>query len=59
MYEAIQERIAAYEKEILRRLGQTERETQRGGTAPPLRNANKARMIRNRGQEEKRQAYTG
>ena len=59
MYEAIQERIAAYEKEILRRLGQMERETQRGGTAPPLRNANKARMIRNRGQEEKRQAYTG
>ena len=37
MYEAIQERIAAYEKEILRGLGQMERETQRGGTAraPP------------------------
>ena len=56
MYEAIQERIAAYEKEILRKLGQMERETQRGGTAPPLRNANKARMIRKRGQEKKRQA---
>jgi len=54
MYDAIQERIAAYEKEILRKLGQMERET--GTTAPPLRNTNKARMIRNRGQEQKRQA---
>lgn len=56
MYDAIQERIAAYEEEILRRLCEMEREAQRGMTAPPLRNANKARIIRNRGQEAKRQA---
>lgn len=56
MYDAIQERISAYEKEILRKLGQMEREQQGGTTAPPLKNANKARMIRNRDQETKRQA---
>ncbi len=43
MYDAVQERIAAYEKEILRKLGEMEREEQRGQTAPPLQNANKAR----------------
>jgi transposase len=56
MYDAIQERIAAYEQEILRKLGEMERQPQRGTSAPPLKNANKARMIRNRGQEAKRQA---
>lgn len=56
MYDAVQERIAAYEKEILRKLGEMEREEERGKTAPPLQNANKARMIQNRGQEAKRQA---
>lgn len=57
MYDAIQERIAAYEAEILRKLGEMEREAQAGTTASPPRNANKARMIRNRGQEPKRQAF--
>jgi transposase len=33
MYDAVQERMAAYEKEILRRLGEMEREEQRGQTA--------------------------
>jgi hypothetical protein len=35
MYDAVQERIAAYEWEILRKLGEMEREEQRGqnGTA--------------------------
>jgi transposase len=56
MYDTIQERITAYEEEILRKLGQMERDRQRGTTAPPNRNVNKARMIRNRGQENKRQA---
>jgi transposase len=56
MYDATQERVAAYEKEILRKLGQMEREEQRGKTAPPLNNANKARLIQNRGQEPTRQA---
>jgi transposase len=56
IYDAIQERIAAYEKEILRKLGEMERHDHPGENAPPLRNANKARMIKNRGQETKRQA---
>jgi transposase len=56
MYDAVEERIAAYEKEILRKLGAMEREEQRGQTAPPLANANKAKAIKKRGQEPKRQA---
>src|SRR5262250_1860732 len=40
MHEAVEERIAAYEKEILRKLGDMEREQQRGQTAPPLNNTN-------------------
>jgi hypothetical protein len=56
MYDAVQERIAAYEKEILRKLGDMEREQQRGQTAPPLQNANKTKAIKKRGQEPKRQA---
>jgi transposase len=56
MYDAIRERIAAYEHEILRKLHQMEREEQRGQTAPPLQNAKKAKAIKHRGQEAKRQA---
>lgn len=56
MYDAIQDRIAAYETEILRKLGQMERKEKQGQSAPPLQNANKARMIQKRGQEPKRQA---
>ena len=56
MYDAVQERIAAYEKEILRKLGEMERNELQGQTASPLPNANKAQMIRKRGQEAKRQA---
>ena len=56
MYDAVQERIAAYEKEIVRKLGEMERDEQRGQTAPPLPNVNKAKMIKKRGQEAKRQA---
>jgi transposase len=56
MYDAVEERIAAYEKEILRKLGDMEREEQRGQTAPPLQNANKTNAIKKRGQEPKRQA---
>jgi transposase len=55
MYDAILERIAAYEKEILRKLGEMERPEQQGKSAPPLGNVNKARSIRRRGQEAKRQ----
>ena len=56
MYDAVQERIAAYEKEILRKLGDMEREQPHEPTAPALQNASKARTIKNRGQEAKRQA---
>ena len=56
MYDAVLEQIAAYEKEILRKLEEMERDEQRGQTAPPLQNANKIRMIKKRGQEAKRQA---
>jgi hypothetical protein len=54
--DAVQERIAAYEQEILRKLGEMEREEQRGQTAPPLNNPNKAKAIKKRGQEPRRQA---
>jgi transposase len=56
MYDAVQERITEYEKEILGKLGEMEREEPHEPTAPPLQNANKARKIKNRGQESKRQA---
>src|SRR5664279_3983386 len=56
MYDAVQERIAAYEQEILRQLGAMEEPGQQGQTAPPLHNANKAKAIKKRGQESKRQA---
>src|SRR5262244_2714873 len=56
MYDAVQERIAAYEKEILRKLRDMEREDQRGQTPPPAQNPSKAKTIRQRGQEPKREA---
>jgi transposase len=56
MYDAIQERIAAYEKEILRRLGTMEKEERQGQNAPPPANASKARLMKSRGQEPFRQA---
>jgi transposase len=56
MYEATEERISAYEKEILRKLGEMEQEGQGENNAPPLKNINKARQIKKRGQEPKRQA---
>ena len=52
----MQERIVAYENEILRKLGEMEGPGQRGQTAPPLNNTNKAKAIQKRGQESKRQA---
>src|SRR6266849_1116617 len=56
MYDAIQERIADYEKEILRQLGEMEREQCRGQAAPKVNNPEKARAIRKRGQEPMREA---
>jgi transposase len=56
MYDAIQERIVAYEQEILRKLGEMERPECRGQEAPKVNNANKAKAIKKRGQEGMRQA---
>jgi transposase len=56
MYDAIQRRIADYEKEILRRLGQMEPPGRSGKKAPELCNPNKAQQIKKRGEEPKRQA---
>ena len=56
MYDAVQERIVAYEQEILRKLGEMEADETPQPTAPPLQNTNKAKAIKKRGQEAKRQA---
>ena len=56
MHDAIAERMEAYEKEILRRLTEMERAECEGQQAPQLKNENKAKMIRQRGEEPMRQA---
>jgi transposase len=56
MYDAIQERIADYEKEILGKLKEMEQDQCRGQSAPQVNNSEKARMIRKRGQEPMREA---
>ena len=56
MDEAIQQRMADYDNEILRKLGEMEQEDAHGQEAPALKNANKARKIKSRGQEPIRQA---
>lgn len=57
MYDAIQERIADYAREMLRKLSEMEREDRRGQPAPPVRNAAKQRSLRKRGQEPMREAW--
>jgi transposase len=56
MYDAIQERIADHEQEILRMLKEMEREECRGQQAPKSNNQNKANAIQKRGEEPLRQA---
>jgi hypothetical protein len=56
MYDAIAERMEAYESEIRRKLDEMTPAEQRQSTAPPLKNVNKARGIKRRGQEAIRQA---
>ena len=56
MYDGIQERIADYEKEILRKLAEMEREECRGQEAPKLENKQKAKAIKKRGEEPMREA---
>jgi len=56
MYDNIQERIAEYEKEILRKLREMEQEQCRGQEVPALNNRPKAKLIQRRGEEPMRQA---
>lgn len=56
MYDAVQERIAEYERETLRKLAEMEREESRGQEAPKLNNPQKAKAMRKRGEEPMRQA---
>jgi len=56
MYDAIQQRIAAYDKEILRKLTAMTPTERRRGTAPPVKSPQKANAIKTRGQEPMRQA---
>jgi len=56
MYDAIQERITDYEKEILQKLAEMEREECRGHEVPKSKNPQKGRAIQSRGEEPMRQA---
>ena len=59
MYDAIQERIAEYEREILRKLAEMEQEECRGQAPPESNNPQKAKGIQKRGEEPLRQALYG
>lgn len=56
MYDAIAERVAAYDREILRKLAQMAPEERRQGPVPPSPNPRKAKNIKKSGQEPMRQA---
>ena len=56
MYDAIQQRISDYDQEILRKLSQMEREENRGQPTPPVKNPQKAKAIKKRGEEPMREA---
>ena len=56
MYDAIQERIAAYDQEIERKLAEMGQSGPPEGAVPELKNPEKAKAIKNRGQEPMRQA---
>jgi len=56
VYDALQERIVDYEKEIMRRLASMERPECQGKEVPPLANRAKAKQMERRGEEPMRQA---
>jgi transposase len=56
MHDAINERIQDYEQELLRKLAEMERGDCQGQPAPELKNKEKAKAIRKRGEEPLRQA---
>jgi transposase len=56
MYDAIQQRIAEYNKEILGKLTAMQREDCREQAAPEVKNPQKAKAIKKRGEEPMREA---
>ena len=56
MYQAVQQRLKAYDQEILRKVEELEREDCHGQQAPKLKNQNNADAIARRGEEILRQA---
>jgi transposase len=56
MYDAIQQRIAEYDREIVRKLAVLERQELRGKPVPAGKNLQKAKAIQQRGEEPMRQA---
>jgi transposase len=56
MYQAVQQHMAEYDQEILRKVEAMEREDCQGQKAPELKNRNKAQAITRRGEEVLRQA---
>jgi hypothetical protein len=56
MHDAIQERIQEYNREILRKLAELQREDCQGPAVPEVHNPPKAKAIRKRGEEPLRQA---
>jgi len=57
MHDAIAERIQAYDRQILQQLNRWEPPEGPDQAAPPLANRNKAKMIRQRGEEPLRQGF--
>jgi len=56
MYDAIQQRVADYDREILRKLAELQREECRHEPPPNVNNPHKARAIKKRGEEPMREA---
>jgi len=56
MYDSIQQRIVAYDQEIMRKLAEMNRNNSPGNGAPPVKNPEKAKAIKKRGEEPMRQA---
>ncbi len=56
MHDAITERIQVYEQKIMRKLAELEHPDCHAQTAPPLKNPNKANILRKRGEDPMRQA---
>ena len=56
MYDSIQQRIVAYDQEIMRKLAELDRKTSDDNGVPPVKNPKKAKAIETRGEESMRQA---